>query len=155
MRTAGQLGSSTASQAQCRSSAGVRKVNSKSGFRSNDLSSDTNASISLLRQKQPQLIARWRSTKVGDIALCSIVVYELRRGAESSSDPPREHGKLDMFLAPFSSLAFDDACAVKCAEIRRALEVTSGNKTAAARILGITRNGLALKMKRLGFDDAS
>ena len=57
-----------------------------------------------------------------DIVLCSIVVYELRHGAESSSDPAREHKKLDVFLAPFSSLPFDDACAVKCAEIRRALE---------------------------------
>ena len=61
-------------------------------------------------------------TKVTDIALCSIVVYELRHGAESSSNPPREHAKLDMFVAPFSSLPFDDASAVRCAEIRRALE---------------------------------
>ena len=83
---------------------------------------DTNTCISLLRHKQPRLIARWRSTKVTDIALCSIVVYELRHGAESSSNPPREHAKLDMFVAPFSSLPFDDACAVRCAEIRRALE---------------------------------
>lgn len=50
-----------------------------------------------------------------------MVVYELRHGAESSSDPRREHAKLDVFLAPFSSLPFDDACAVKCAVIRRAL----------------------------------
>ena len=49
-------------------------------------------------------------------------MYELRHGAESSSDPAREHAKLDVFVAPFSSLPFDDACAVKCAEIRRALE---------------------------------
>jgi tRNA(fMet)-specific endonuclease VapC len=59
---------------------------------------------------------------VTDIVLCSVVVYELRHGAESSADPPREHTKLDVFLAPFSSLPFDDASAVKCAEIRRALE---------------------------------
>ena len=58
---------------------------------------DTNACISLLRQKQPHLIARWRSTKVADITLCSIVVYELRHGAESSSDPQREHAKLDVW----------------------------------------------------------
>ena len=51
-----------------------------------------------------------------------MIVYELRYGAESSSDPTREHAKLDMFLAPFSSLPFDDACAAKCAETRRALE---------------------------------
>ena len=83
---------------------------------------DTNTCISLLRQKHPHLIARWRSAKLTDIVLCSIVVYELRHGAESSSDPAREHAKLDVFVAPFSSLTFDDACAVKCAEIRRGLE---------------------------------
>jgi tRNA(fMet)-specific endonuclease VapC len=80
---------------------------------------DTNACISLLRQKQPRLIARWQSTKLADIVLCSIVVYESRHGAESSSNPGREHAKLDVFLAPLSSLPFDDACAVKCAEIPR------------------------------------
>ncbi len=74
---------------------------------------DTNACISLLRQKQSRLIARWQSTKVTDIVLCSVVVYELRHGAESSADPRREHAKLDTVLAPFSSLPFDDACAVK------------------------------------------
>jgi tRNA(fMet)-specific endonuclease VapC len=83
---------------------------------------DTNTCISLLRQKQPRLIARWQATKVTDIVLCSVVVYELRHGAESSSDPRREHAKLDVFLAPFASLPFDDACATKCAEIRRTLE---------------------------------
>ena len=30
---------------------------------------DTNTCISLLRQKQPHLIARWQSTKVSDITL--------------------------------------------------------------------------------------
>jgi tRNA(fMet)-specific endonuclease VapC len=85
---------------------------------------DTNVCISLLRQRRPSLIARWRSVKVTDITLCSIVVYELRYGAESSSDPARGHGKLDVFLAPFSSLQFDDSCARTCAEIRRALERT-------------------------------
>jgi len=83
---------------------------------------DTNTCISLLRQKQPRLIARWQSTKVTDIVLCSVVVYELRHGAKSNTDPRPEHAKLDVFLSPFSSRPFDDACAVKCAEIRRALE---------------------------------
>jgi tRNA(fMet)-specific endonuclease VapC len=83
---------------------------------------DTNTCIALLRQKHPSLIARWQGTKATDIVLCSVVVYELRHGAESSSDPIREHAKLDVFLAPFASLPFDDACARRCAEIRRTLE---------------------------------
>lgn len=37
--------------------------------------------------------------------------------------------------------------------IRRALLRARGNQTQAARLLGITRNGLALKVKRLGLSD--
>jgi tRNA(fMet)-specific endonuclease VapC len=51
-----------------------------------------------------------------------VVVYELRHGAERSSKPAREHLKLDVFLAPFASLPFDDFCARRCAE--RELERT-------------------------------
>jgi tRNA(fMet)-specific endonuclease VapC len=85
---------------------------------------DTNLCIALLRQKRPSLIARWRSMKITDIRLCSIVVYEPRHGAESSSDPSQGHATLDVFLGPFSSLPLDDGCARRCAEIRRALERT-------------------------------
>lgn len=69
-------------------------------------------------------MARWHATKASEVILCSVVVYELRHGAERSSDPAREHAKLDGFLAPFVSLPFDDACARRCAEIRRTLERT-------------------------------
>lgn len=83
---------------------------------------DTNACISLLRQRKPNLMARWQSTRATDIVLCSVVVYELRYGAERSSNPIQEHAKLDVFLGPFISLPFDDACARRCAEIRSSLE---------------------------------
>ena len=78
---------------------------------------DTNACIALLRQRDERLIARWKSVKANDIVLCSIIVYELRYGAERSSDPAREHSKLDLFLSPIASLSFDDECARRCAEI--------------------------------------
>ena len=83
---------------------------------------DTNACISLLRQRKPNLMAQWQSTKATDIVLCSVVVYELSYGAERSSNPAREHAKLDLFLEPFISLPFDDACARRCAQIRAKLE---------------------------------
>ena len=83
---------------------------------------DTNACISLLRRRTPRLMARWQSTRVADIVLCSVVVYELRHGAERSSNPAHEHAKLDVFLEPFISLPFDDACARRCAQIRAQLE---------------------------------
>ena len=83
---------------------------------------DTNACIAMLRQRNPKLIARWRAEKATDVVLCSVVVYELRHGAQRSPDPAREHAKLDVFLAPFASLPFDDRCARTCAEIRHDLE---------------------------------
>lgn len=83
---------------------------------------DTNACVALLRQRNSRLIARWRAVKASDVVLCSVVVYELRYGAERSADPAREHAKLDAFLAPFASLPFDDGCAKTCAHIRRELE---------------------------------
>ena len=83
---------------------------------------DTNACITLLRQRHAKLTARWQATKASEVVLCSVVVYELRHGAERSSNPAREHVKLDGFLAPFVSLAFDDVCARRCAAIRHELE---------------------------------
>ena len=85
---------------------------------------DTNACISLLRQRNPKLIARWHATKASDMTLCSVVIYELRHGAERSSNLVGEHAKLDAFLGAFTSLPFDDNSARKCAEIRRDLERT-------------------------------
>jgi len=83
---------------------------------------DTNACITLLRQRNDHLIARWKSVRLTDIVLCSITVYELRYGAQRSSDPSGEHAKLDFFLSPFTSLPFDDPCARRCAEVRAGLE---------------------------------
>ena len=87
---------------------------------------ETNACITLLRERNPRLMSRWQAAKATDVVLCSVVVYELRHGAERSSDPAREHAKLDVFLGPFVSLPFDDHCARKCAEIRCELERTGG-----------------------------
>ncbi len=63
---------------------------------------DTNACITLLRQRNERLTARWRSVNATDIVLCSITVYELRHGAQRSSNPSREHSKLDLFFGPFT-----------------------------------------------------
>ena len=83
---------------------------------------DTNTCITLLRQRDNRLIARWKSVKATDIVLCSIIVYELRYGAQRSPNPAGEHSKLDFFLSPFASLPFDDQCARRCAEVRAKLE---------------------------------
>jgi tRNA(fMet)-specific endonuclease VapC len=69
----------------------------------------------------PLVQARLATHPPADIALCSVVVAELRYGAEASAHPPKEHAKIDAFAAQFVSLPFDDAAARLYAEIRRAL----------------------------------
>ena len=83
---------------------------------------DTNACVQLLRSRNATLLSHWKNTKPGEIAMCSIVVYELRHGAWRCSEPLREHAKLDLFLAPMISLPFDDECAGIAAEMRADLE---------------------------------
>ena len=83
---------------------------------------DTNTCITLLRERNTGLTARWQATKANEVLLCSVIVYELRHGAERSSNPVREHAKLDAFLSPFVSLPLDDRSARRCAEIRHQLE---------------------------------
>ena len=107
---------------RCQNSSARPRAYTKIGIRSNDLSSRYEHLITFLRQKNPQLISRWRSVKPADIRLCSVVIYELRFGAERSSDPLSEHMKLDFFVAPFLSLPFDDESARKCGFIRQKLE---------------------------------
>ena len=83
---------------------------------------DTNVCVTFLRDRNPQLIAKWQAVQPQEIALCSIVVYELRHGAECSVAPVKQHQKLDAFLKPYTSLPFDDDCAVTCSIVRRNLE---------------------------------
>ena len=87
---------------------------------------DTDACIGFLRGRNRRLIAQWQAVKANEFALCSVVVSELRHGAERSANPAAEHAKLDAFLSPFVSLPFDDVCAVCCAKIRATLEGFGG-----------------------------
>ena len=53
--------------------------------------------------------------------VCSVLVGELRFGAERSANPPAEHAKVTTLLSQFVSLPFDDRAAEEYARIRAAL----------------------------------
>jgi tRNA(fMet)-specific endonuclease VapC len=82
---------------------------------------DTNVCITYMRGKDALLLQRFGLHSPADIAVCSVVVAELRYGAQASANPPKEHAKVDAFLAPYLSLPFDDAAARVFGEIRAAL----------------------------------
>jgi tRNA(fMet)-specific endonuclease VapC len=81
---------------------------------------DTNVCITYMRGKGALLLKRFGQQQPADIALCAIVVAELRYGAEASADPPKEHAKVDAFVTPYTSLPFDDVAARLFGEIRHA-----------------------------------
>lgn len=82
---------------------------------------DTNVCITYMRGKDALLLQRFGQYPPADLALCAVVVAELRYGAESSANPPKEHAKVDAFAAPYVSLPFDDVAARLYGEIRHAL----------------------------------
>ncbi|MCU0234903.1 MAG: sigma 54-interacting transcriptional regulator [Thermoanaerobaculales bacterium] len=63
--------------------------------------------------------------------------------AETSPEEPVPAGGLELKL---------QLAALERRLVVRALDATGGNRSEAARLLGITRNGLAMKMKRLGIE---
>ncbi|MFA6958854.1 MAG: sigma 54-interacting transcriptional regulator [Thermoanaerobaculia bacterium] len=90
-----------------------------------------------------------RALQTGHVRTTESIALPELAAAPVAAQPPRTS-----ITEPVPQQALQGTIqAVEREEIRRALETTAGNKTAAARLLGITRNGLALKMKRLGFDD--
>jgi len=83
---------------------------------------DTNVCVVHLRGKNALVLQRFALRPPTDLALCSVVVGELRYGAEGSADPPKEHAKVDTFTAQFASLPFDDSVALIYGRIRHDLE---------------------------------
>ena len=120
-KTVGRADSSNGSQARCLTSSEPRKVNSSTACHWNDLPS-RHERLHCLAPPAEFAIGLALASEARDIVLCSVIVYELRHGAERSPDPAREHTRLDAFLAPFASLPFDDVTAQHCATIRHQLE---------------------------------
>lgn len=66
--------------------------------------------------------------------------------SEPGNQPPITKNDVSLQSRPLQDVVDD----VERDAIRRALHEAGGNKSKAAKLLGITRNGLAMKMKRLG-----
>ncbi len=73
----------------------------------------------------------------------SMVHPDIRAAASDGSPPAAAADDLDLEAR---------LAAVEAATIREALARTGGSRSAAARLLGVSRNGLAAKMERHGID---
>ncbi len=83
---------------------------------------DTNICIYLIKNKPEGLRRHLEPLRPGDVGISSITVAELRYGAAKSQAKEKNTAALDMFLAPFEIMQFDDRAADVYGAIRAGLE---------------------------------
>lgn len=83
---------------------------------------DTDTCIYLIKNKPPEVLARFDEYAVGDIAVSSITAAELYFGARKSQRPARNEQALEQFLLPLEIVRFDLEAAMAYGRVRAALE---------------------------------
>lgn len=83
---------------------------------------DSNVWIKVLQARDLRLVNRFTMTDPGEMAACPTVRDELMHGAEKYEDPDLRRTKVELLLARFKSLPFDDRCADVYARVRHDLE---------------------------------
>lgn len=83
---------------------------------------DTNVCIDYLTGRYPSVAARLRALGPLDVCLSSVVVAELRYGADKSVHPRRNHRLLDALLGEIPCRAFDASASSSYGKVRSDLE---------------------------------
>jgi tRNA(fMet)-specific endonuclease VapC len=83
---------------------------------------DTNACVDYLTGHYPKVIARMQASSPDDLFLSSVVVAELRYGADRSARRRTNHKRIDDFVEEIQVLAFDLEDAAAYGRMRARLE---------------------------------
>lgn len=82
---------------------------------------DTNICIYVINTRPPEVLARFRQYRLGEIGISSVVAAELAYGV-AKSQSARNRAALEMFMAPLEVLPFDAQAVWRYGELRAALE---------------------------------
>ena len=83
---------------------------------------DTNVCVDYLTGRHQEVTTRIQARAPSDLCLSSIVVAELRYGADKSAHPRRNHRVLDVLVGEIACREFDTAAATVYGKVRAALE---------------------------------
>ena len=83
---------------------------------------DTNVCVDFLNRRYPSVTERIRKSSPEDLCLSSVVVAELRYGADRSERRSENHERIDVLTAEIQCLDFDLAAARAYGRVRSALE---------------------------------
>lgn len=87
---------------------------------------DTNVWVDYLNQRYPNVTARIRSADPEELGLSTVVLAELRYGAEKSQRPARNHERIDILVQEVPCVDFDQPAAAAFGRLRTTLEA-AGN----------------------------
>src|SRR5437773_903649 len=83
---------------------------------------DTNVCVDYLNGRHPAVTRAMQKASPDDLCVSSIVVAELRYGAEKSAHRQRNHARLDVLLDEIQCMNFDRDAASFYGRVRTALE---------------------------------
>ena len=83
---------------------------------------DTNVCVDYLTGRYPAVAERIRRSSPDDLRLSTVVVAELRHGADHSAHRRMNHGRIDVLVAEIGCLDFDLEAAAAYGRVRAALE---------------------------------
>ncbi|MFZ1389843.1 MAG: type II toxin-antitoxin system VapC family toxin [Thiolinea sp.] len=83
---------------------------------------DTNICIYMIKEKPPEVLARFTALKPSQVYISAISVFELYFGVEKSQASKRNLAALEQFLRPMNVLDFTPKEAKQAAKIRADLQ---------------------------------
>ena len=83
---------------------------------------DTNVCVDFLTGRYPAVVERVRRSSPDDLRLSTVVVAELRYGADHSAHRRTNHDRIDVLVAEIDCLDFDLEAAATYGRVRAALE---------------------------------
>jgi tRNA(fMet)-specific endonuclease VapC len=83
---------------------------------------DTNACVDYLTGRYPKLVTRIQRSSPDDLCLSSVVVAELRYGADHSAHRRANHSRIDALLDEIECFDFDLRAAAAYGRVRAQLE---------------------------------
>ncbi len=83
---------------------------------------DTNTCIYIIKNKPPQVFAKFQTLNISDVAISSITVAELEYGVYKSQRQEQNTIALSQFLIPLETLPFDERATQTYGKIRAKLE---------------------------------
>jgi tRNA(fMet)-specific endonuclease VapC len=83
---------------------------------------DTNVCVDYLTGRYPRVVTRFQRMSPDDLGLSSVVVAELRYGADHSARRRANHARIDVLIAEIECLPFDLPAAATYGRVRAFLE---------------------------------